>query len=509
MNNERRPAPPPLAAAGLGLGCLGLLALVVFLPFFIWFYCRIEPGSDQIAILIRKTGQPLTPDQIVAEKPDQQGIQLNVLSAGRYFYNPYTWSWKYASVLEIPAGKLGVVTRLHGQDLPRGQILATADSKGILHDVLQPGRHFINPFAFSVELFDAISIKPGCVGVVTRLVGRDGLDEELAPAERNGFLVPGGTAEAGLKGVVAETLDPGTYYLNPYLLNVVEVNLQSQRFEMDQDEPLIFLTLDGFIIHVQGTIEFGLERQKVALLTHRVGDMDDVLKKIILPRARGFIRTEGSKHPAVDYIVGETRQSFQNRLAEHLRQNCADQGVDIKSVLIRNITPPDEIASVIRDRELAVQEAFKIDQQIEQAKSRAELAKQEMLAQQNKEKVEAETVKLRAVIKAKQEMAVKLTAAQQQLEVAQLENQAAAAQAAARLSGAQAERDVIRLGNEAQASVLRTQIEAFGGGENFARHALLQKLGPRLQSILTGDDPGGLGGVFRSYVPSPREEVKP
>jgi len=274
----------------------------------------------------------------------------------------------------------------------------------------------------------------------------------------------------------------------------VEVNLQSQRFEMGQDEPLIFLTLDGFTVHVEGTLEFGLERDKAALLTHRVGDMEDVLKKIILPRARGFIRVEGSKHPAVDYIVGETRQNFQNRLAEHLRQNCADWGVDIKSVLIRNITPPEEIASVIRDRELAVQEALKIDQQIEQAKSRAELAKQEMLARQNKEKVEAETTKLRAVIRAKQDMAVHLTAAQRELEVAQLENQAAAAQAAARLSGAQAERDVIRLNNEAQATVFGTQIEAFGSGDNFARHALLQKIAPRLQSILAGDDPGGLGG---------------
>ena len=85
--------------------------------------------------------------------------------------------------------------------------------------------------------------------------------------------------------------------------------------------------------------------------------MEDILKKVILPRARGFSRIEGSKNPAKNYIMGDTRQQFQDNLEAHLRKQCALWGVDIKSVLIRNITPPDEIASIIRDREVAVQTA--------------------------------------------------------------------------------------------------------------------------------------------------------
>ena len=164
-------------------------------------------------------------------------------------------------------------------------------------------------------------------------------------------------------------LDPGTYYLNPYLVNVVEVNLQSQRFAMSGDDAITFFTLDGFTVRVEGTIEFNISRDKAALLTHRVGDMDDVLKKIILPRARGFSRIEGSKHPAINFIIGETRQQFQDSLEAHLRQQSEEWGVNIRSVLIRNILPPDEIASVIREREVAVQNARKFEQQIEQARS--------------------------------------------------------------------------------------------------------------------------------------------
>ncbi len=107
-----------------------------------------------------------------------------------------------------------------------------------------------------------------------------------------------------MKGVMPEMLDPGTYYLNPYMVIVTEVNLQSQRFEMSGEDAISFLTLDGFTVNVEGTIEYALIRDKAALLTHQVGDMDDILKKIVLPRARGFSRIEGSKNPAKNYIVG-------------------------------------------------------------------------------------------------------------------------------------------------------------------------------------------------------------
>ena len=166
-------------------------------------------------------------------------------------------------------------------------------------------------------------------------------------------------------------LDPGTHYLNPYIYNSVEVNLQSQRFDMSGKDVINFLTLDGFTVTVEGYIEFGIQRKEAAFLTHRVGDMDDIIKKIILPRARGFSRIEGSKHPAVNFIVGETRQKFQNDLEAHLREKSKGWGLDIKAVGVRKVIVPDEIASINRDRELAVQDAAKYEQQIFQAQSKA------------------------------------------------------------------------------------------------------------------------------------------
>lgn len=464
---------------------------------FIWFFCRIEPGPDEIAVLIRKTGKNLGPGQVIAVEANQKGIQPEVLAEGRYFKNPYTWGWRIHRILDVPAGKLGVMTRLYGQELAAGQIIAGETQRGIVQDILRPGKYRINPYAFHVALFDAISISPGSVGVVTSLTGTDVLNTNIPAEDRNTFMV-----KDGLKGVSGRLLDPGTHYLNPYMYNVVEVNIQSQRFEMSGDDVINFLTLDGFSVTVEGTVEFGIERNEAAFLTHRVGDMDDIIKKIILPRARGFSRIEGSKHPAVNFIVGETRQRFQADLESHLRARSKGWGVDIKSVLVRKIIVPDEIASINRDRELAVQDAAKYDQQIIQAKSKAELTKQEMLAIQSKEKVEADTKRIRAVIDAQQDQAVRLIAAEKELGVARLEYDAALFQAESILLTADGEKDAIKATNEAEASVLRSRVSAMSGGDNFARYTLYEKLGPRIEHVLTSDSAEGVGNIFSGFAPA-------
>lgn len=495
---SERPARRPLAGlypkipgAWLAFICL---ALGVFI--FIWWFCRIEPRSDRIAVLIHKTGSDLPSGEILALQPGQKGILLDVLPEGRYFRNPYHWGWKMESITDIPAGKVGVLTRLYGKELERGKIIAEADSKGIVADVLRPGKYRVNPYAYQVNLFDAITLKAGCVGVVLSQIGLDALNSQLAEDKRNTFLV-----EKELKGVLQQVLDPGTYYLNPYIFSVVEVNLQSQRFEMSGADAITFLTMDGFTVHVEGTLEFAIERDSAALLTHRVGDMEDVIKKIILPRARGFSRLEGSKSPAINYIMGETRQKFQDTLEAHLKERCKPWGVAIKSVLARNIIVPEEIASIIRDREIAVQSAKKYEQQIEQAKSKAELTRQEMLAVQNKEKVAADTARIRAVISAKQDQTVKTVAAQREMEVAKLENEAATFQAQSILLKAEADRDVVRMTYKAQADVFAEQIKAFGSGMNYARYAFYQRVGPQIKTIISGDQPGGLGTLFAPFLP--------
>ncbi len=489
FNRLRATLPPTLFAVSVAV-----LLLVVVTPLYIWFGCRISVSEGQIAVLVRKTGADPVPGSIIASK-GAKGIQLDVLSEGRYFLNPYTWSWSLHPITDIPAGSLGVLTRFYGNDLTPGQILAQPDTKGILPDILAPGKHRINPFAYHVDIFNATAIRPGHIGVKVALVGADPLSGNVT--KRNTFIVPTGT-----KGVLSETLDPGTYYLNPYLYNVAEVNLQSQRFEMSGDDSIDFLTIDGFSVRVEGTVEYAVSRDKAAKLTHEVGELDEILQKIILPNARGFARLEGSKSPALNYIVGETRQQFQDKLEAHLKTICGEWGIEIRSVLVRNITPPDAIASIIRERELAVQTRGMYAQQIEQTKSKAKLVRQDKLAEQNTEKVQAETIQIQAKILAQQNQQVSLTAAQQRLSVAKLQKAAADAQAQSVLAEARGKQIVIKAQNEADAGVLNQQSEAFGGGFEYAKYLFYQKAGPRIDSLQTNDGPDGFGALFNAYLPN-------
>ena len=516
-------APPPLprgrsprAATSRGLhGTPVLLICALFaLPLWVWYGWRIEPGPGEIAILMRKTGKDLPPDQILAPGPGYKGIQEEVLPEGRFFRNPYTWHWVYAKAMDIPAGKFGVLVRKTGTNLPNGEIIARDDTtKGIVRDVLGTGRHRINPYAYDLKIYDDITIKPGHVGVVTSLCGMDILSESGGPKvkesespkvqgaespgvetskgpEAMGFLVT-----EGEKGVLPTILKEGTHRLNPFLYSVSIVNIQSQRFELSGADAITFLTLDGFTVTAEGTLEFNLDVDKVALLSHEVGDMDDILQKIILPAARGFSRIEGSKKLATEFIVGESRQAFQNSLETYLRSVCAPWGVSLNSVLIRDIFAPQEIASIIRERELAVQEGKKFEQQIVQARSQAELGRQKALADQNSAKVAAETERIQQKIAAEQKRAEAVIAANTQLEIAATELKAAEAEAEARLTQAEAERKVVEARTTAEADVLRTEVEVYANEADYVRARLYEKAAPHIESILTSDSPGEVLGI--------------
>ena len=468
------------------------LALLVALPLWIWYGWRIDPGNGQIAILLKKTGKNLPPEEILAPGPEYKGIQEAVLPEGRHFRNPWTWEWRYAKTVDIPAGKFGVLVRKFGKDLPEGEILAREGTRGILRDVLGTGKHRINPYAYEVQIYDDITIKPGHVGVVTELTGDDILAPGGAksPDTGSGFLV-----KDGAKGVSPRILKEGTHRLNPFVYAVSIVNIQSQRFELSGADAISFLTLDGFTVNAEGTLEFNLEIDKAALLSHEVGDMDDILQKIVLPAARGFSRIEGSKKNATEFIVGESRQAFQNSLEKYLKDVCRPWGVSLNSVLIRDIFAPQEVASIIRTRELAAQEALKIEQQIVQAKSQAELERQKALAKQNSARVAAETQSIQAKIAAEQHSAEQVIAAETRLEVVERELKAAQADAAAKLTVAEAERGVVEAETKAAADVLKQEVAAYGGDAAYVRARLYEKTAPRLKDVITADSPGEIFGL--------------
>ena len=178
-----------------------------------WTFCRFYVGPNQMAIITMKMfGSDLEPGQILARK-GQKGIQEEVLGEGRHFLNPIVYDWVIRPIIQIPAGKAGVVTSKIGSDLPEGEFLANPGQKGIWRNALGPGKYRLNPFGYSVDIVDAVSIPIGYCGVVTSLAGTQ------APA--------GQFATVGQKGVQRDILQPGLYYINPksYKVDVLEIGV--------------------------------------------------------------------------------------------------------------------------------------------------------------------------------------------------------------------------------------------------------------------------------------------
>jgi regulator of protease activity HflC (stomatin/prohibitin superfamily) len=262
------------------------------------------------------------------------------------------------------------------------------------------------------------------------------------------------------------------------------MNTRSQRHEFSGNDAITFLTLDGFTVSLEGTVEFNINEKLAPRLVQVVGDMNDILKKIILPSVHGFARIEGSKKGATEFIIGESRRLFQEELDKFLRKNCAKWGIVINSVLIRDIIVPQQIAEIIRKRELALQDARKYTQEITRAKSEAELAKQKTLAEQNKKKVAAETERLTAKIAAEQKQVEAVMAAQANLDVAKIDYETAKSEAKSVLNAAVAQSAVIKETKAKEAEVLARMVKAFGSGENFITGKIYEKIMPGINSIV-------------------------
>jgi len=472
-------------AVGLLLGLVAVIGFVLFL--FVWFGCRIEPPSGHCAVLIRKDGIDIPADQIIALSEDQKGIQLNTLSEGRYFYNPFFWDSHIVPSVHLSEGEVGVLVRRFGNIAPPGQFVVpekSADGKtyrGVIDEPLRPGTYRINPFAYDVLKVPAVKVNPGEVGIVTLRFGKD-------PTNENTVLV-----SPGERGVQPEPLRPGTYYLNPFIYRVDVVSVQSHKTEFE----ISFLSKDGFRFPVKGVVEWAQDEKFAPEVFVLIGDSEDIVQKVILRSALSMSRIQGSKYSSADILGGVARKAFQDEFYKHIMAESAKKNILVKAALITEIAPPEQIKDPIRERQIAVQTRDTYAQQIERAKSDALVAQQKKMQEQLSRVVASETLKANAVQKANKEMQVSVIGAERDLDVSKKDLEAAEKQAQAIVALGQGDADVVRYTKLAEASALQAVIAPFGSGANYAQTIFLTKVAPNVSSIMATTD-GPLGAPFRT-----------
>ncbi len=549
-----------------------VLALALSWGFWMWFFCRFYVPPNQMAVITAKVGDPLPPGQILAKK-GQLGVQEEVLGEGRHFLNPILYQVSIRPVITIPPGKVGIVTSKVGEDLPPGQFLADRHQKGIWKHVLGPGRYRINPEGYSVDIVDAVNIPIGYTGVVTSLSG-----EQAKPGE---------FANDNEKGVRADVLQPGLYYVNPkmYKVDVLEIGVnqvsllgqeggrvitkgrlgsqnlamaklaenlfEEQRAKREEYQRQVleaqvqsvgggqeggslekllsrnapqrsraavsaapkagappqaslpesgevaleflqnveFPSRDGFLIHIDMTVEFELLPKNIAGVFRNFGDLPAVVDKIILPQIQSVSRLKGSAYRAKDLIVGEGRETFQHDLKTALESTLGEKGLVIHNALIRHIGVPNQILDPIQKSSIAIEEDLTNKEKQNTAKRQAELNTELSLIEQASQQVAQETIKLKAEILAAQQKQVSTIRAETNRKVAEIEKNIADVKAATTLKLGSAQADVTRMVEGEKAKGLAALTSAFGdpAAYNLYQFALQLPSDLRLRIIHAGE----------------------
>jgi hypothetical protein len=513
--------------------------LVVLLVVFVWEwgFCRFYVNPDQMAIITAKTGAPLKPGQILAQE-GQMGIQEQVLGEGRHFRNPYEYDIQIMPVINVPPGKIGVVTSKVGTDLPQGEFLADEGQKGIARRVLGPGKYRLNPVGYSVKVEDAVVIPIGYVGLITSLSGTQ------APE--------GAFAKPGEKGVREDILQPGLYYVNPkeFQINVLEIGVNqvsllgregsavitkgqiavqneamdalqdnmlkqqqakrrdyykqsdmemqqrsanmppvkkptSQQHEGDSvhvlNEFVTFPSRDGFLISLDMTVEFELLPENIAWLYRNYGDLPAVVDKVLMPQILSITRNKGSEYRAKDFIVGEGREKFQNDMTEALSKTMAEKRIITHNALIRHVDVPMQILDPIQKASIATEQNLTNIERQNTARKQADLNSNMSLIEQRRAQVAQETQKMKAEIQADQEKQVAEIQAGTVRQIALIDKDTAEVRANKTRTLGQAAADSMKLVENERARGSQMKTQAFGDPLAYSMFEFAGSLRPNLR----------------------------
>lgn len=230
-----------------------IVAILVFLlSYKLWFRLLgiIFIPEDKIGLVTLKFNlvgdkKQLPPNRIIAVD-GEAGFQSQTLAPGIHFWY---WIWQYEIQLQsftvIPPGQIGLIISKDGAELPTNSILAKKvdcdsfqDAAAFIRNGGQKGRqttyittgvYRINTYLFDVVLAPMTQIHENMMGIVTTLDGEPIDAGNIAGREVHGhdnFQYPDAFLRAGgSKGLQPQVLLAGSYNLNPWFVQVEEIEM--------------------------------------------------------------------------------------------------------------------------------------------------------------------------------------------------------------------------------------------------------------------------------------------
>jgi hypothetical protein len=416
------------------------------------------------------------------------------------------------------AGRLG-----DSQFLVEGELGETT-SKGTLRRVYGPGRYRVNPYAYEVKKIKGqadvssgrqvkqsgwVRIETGHVGVVTnqtdnpRTGARQGIQPDplppglyaINPREQQVDVIPIGYREKTLQSEPREQTpnsEPRENTLNSEprektpssehrgvvagqtanltIAHDGEPDMDDADGEPDMDDAvggIVFPSKDGFTIHMDFTAIWGILPEQAPRVVEFSGNVDAVEQRVVVPLIESICRNEGSKLGAVELLVGETREKFQDDTTEQFETRLKETGVALQYGLVRHIYIPREVRFPIQQKYLADELTLTRDQEQLTARMEADLREQERTVDLESERIKVETEKLVAEKLAEGKKTAAETRAETNKRLATIDRETAELERQAKVLLGQAEAAAQQKLEEAKAERFQLAVEAFGTPQAF------------------------------------------
>lgn len=456
----------------------------------------IPPGK--IGVVTSKGGADLPQGVFLAEK-GQKGIWREVLGPGKYRMNPAGYHIDVVDATSIPIGYVGVVTSLAGEQAVGGEF-SEAHQKGVRKDVVPPGLYYANPKELKIDVLEIglnqvslLGADGGQVITKARMNSQNRAFEDMVDntlqkqAEKRMEYMAG--QQMTFDGAKAEDKDWNSSSSVQQRAGAKPTKKDKSRDSQTPSQtPVLefsqfveFPSRDGFEIHLDMTVEFELLPQNIAWIFKSYGDLPAVVDKIIMPQIQSISRLKGSAYRAIDFIVGEGREKFQNELREALVEIMQTKQIVIHNALVRQVGVPEEILDPIQKSSIAVEEDLTNKEKQNMAKKQAELNTELSLIEQRGKEVGEETIKLKAEIRAEEEKLVATIAAETQKRIAEIEKATTAQQAEKALKIGRARAEVIKMVEGSKADGFGLKLKAVGDPTDYNLRQFAEKLNPEVR----------------------------
>ncbi|MBI2511585.1 MAG: hypothetical protein HYV96_06365 [Opitutae bacterium] len=409
-------------------------------------------GNDETGIVAKQFGDPLPTGHIIARN-GERGPQQEILGPGWHFgFIPFIYEVNLTRVMTIEPGQVGVVSARDGQPLPEAQtfappwsnaqdmlnapkFLAGAGYRGPQTTILTPGTYRYNTALHQIRSIPALQVAAGLVAVIKSNTGK------VLPNDSRTYTVVNGVplVPRDFRGIWAEALMPGAYYLNTeaFVPTFVKTTQRTYTYQAalslpstaravpqqqagrngptpaqqaanadQQDWSVSVRSKDGFSFPVDVRVACAVEAANAPYLVALLGNPDQMVKdeqedetlevleaRIILPVVRAVFRNVAESMTALEFVA--RRSEIERNAAERITAELARYKVTCDGVYVGNIhldatEPGRKLLATQTDREVALNQEKLFGQQKLAEVARANLVRATEEAEQQRNLAAAE-----------------------------------------------------------------------------------------------------------------------